>query len=173
MRLTISGFLTLSIQAAMVFIVTLPASWQVDAVEGGSGFYLLGSKGSLAGVLAPAGNYLAVDTYYYSGDISQTEELPVVGGDLEVGLDADVFVAITTALHVSDLELLNGRLAFGVVVPVIYQDMSADLELNFDGQVINGSDDDTAFYNLDLAEDVPATQQERAYTSPIWYTPGG
>ena len=30
---------------------------------------------------------------------------------------------------------------------------------------------DAAFYGLDLPEGVPAAQQDRAYTSPIWYTP--
>ncbi len=30
---------------------------------------------------------------------------------------------------------------------------------------------DAVFYGLDLPEGVPASQQERAYTSPIWYAP--
>jgi Protein of unknown function (DUF3604) len=30
---------------------------------------------------------------------------------------------------------------------------------------------DAAFYGVDLPEGVPAAQQDRAYTSPIWYTP--
>jgi len=30
---------------------------------------------------------------------------------------------------------------------------------------------DAAFFGVDLPDDVPASQQERAYTSPIWYTP--
>jgi hypothetical protein len=144
MRQAVPRFWTFNSPAVLVFVIAMAISWQVDAVEGGSGFYLLGTKGSLAGVLAPAGNYFAVDTYYYSGDISQTEALPIVGGDLEVGLDVDVFVAIASVLHVSELEFLGGRLAFGAVVPVVNQDISADLELNFDGQVIGGSEDDEA-----------------------------
>ena len=144
-QLTTSRFWILNIQATIVFVVAMAASWQVDAVEGGSGFYLLGAKGSLAGVLAPAGNYLSVDSYFYSGDISQTEALPTVGGELEVGLEADVIVAIASVLHVSELEVLNGRLAYGVVIPVVNQDLSADLTLNFDGEVIgSGSEDDEA-----------------------------
>ena len=31
---------------------------------------------------------------------------------------------------------------------------------------------DAAFFGVDLPEGVPATHQERAYTSPIWYAPG-
>ncbi|MDO3720769.1 DUF3604 domain-containing protein [Marinobacter sp. chi1] len=32
---------------------------------------------------------------------------------------------------------------------------------------------DAAFFGIDLPEEVEPTHQERAYTSPVWYTPGG
>jgi len=30
---------------------------------------------------------------------------------------------------------------------------------------------DAAFFGIDRPDNVPATVQDRAYTSPIWYTP--
>ena len=32
---------------------------------------------------------------------------------------------------------------------------------------------DAAFFGIDRPQNVPATLQDRAYTSPIWYTPKG
>lgn len=32
---------------------------------------------------------------------------------------------------------------------------------------------DALRFNLDLPDEIPMTTQERAYTSPIWYSPGG
>ena len=31
---------------------------------------------------------------------------------------------------------------------------------------------DAAFYGIEIPEGAPVSQQERAYTSPIWYAPG-
>jgi hypothetical protein len=31
---------------------------------------------------------------------------------------------------------------------------------------------DSKFFNIQMPDDVPLSHQERAYTSPIWYTPG-
>ena len=32
---------------------------------------------------------------------------------------------------------------------------------------------EAARFGIELAPEIPTVHQERAYTSPIWYTPGG
>lgn len=117
------------------------------AVEGGSGVYLLGSKGSGAGILPPAGAYFLNDTYYYSGSASASTALPDEAGTLAFGLDADAFVNLSTFLKVTDSEVFGGRLAFGAVVPIVAKDISASATASFGGVPISGavSDDTLAF----------------------------
>ena len=144
MRHINSRFWLLTIPVVLVFVLTMATSWQAEAVEGGGGVYLLGGKGSQAGILAPTGTYFALDSYFYSGDTSISKSLPTVGGELALGLDADVFLALASVLHVPGQEVLNGRLAYGVVVPVVHQDLTANATLDLGGVVIGGSENDKA-----------------------------
>jgi len=40
------------------------------------------------------------------------------------------------------------------------------------GQSISWTAYDAKYYEIDMPDEVPMTTTERAYTSPIWYTPG-
>lgn len=119
-----------------------------SAAEGGSGFYLLGSKGSLAGILPPEGLFFTNDNYFYSGEASGSARFPTIGGELAVGLDADVYVNISTGLYVTPYEILGGRLAFGAAIPVVRQHVNANAAFSLGGVPIVGgalSDIETAF----------------------------
>lgn len=135
--------------ATLSWLVPLVVSTNVaKAADGASGFYLLGSKGSGAGILAPPGTYVSSDNYFYSGEASSTTTLPVVGGELAIGLDATAFVSINTLLHVSNQKIFGGQLAFGASVPtVVYQKVSADATLSLGGAALglSESDNTTAF----------------------------
>ena len=117
------------------------------AVEGGSGVYLLGSKGSGAGILPPTGKYFLNDSYYYSGSASASSALPDDAGTLAFGLDADAFVNLSTFLNVTDAQSFGGRFAYGAIVPVFAKDVSATATASFAGTPLTGglSDDTIAF----------------------------
>ncbi len=68
----------------------------VFAVEGGTGFYVLGSKTNLAGVLPSEGVYFVTPILFYSGDLGISEPLPL-GGTLDFGVEATAIVAMPTA----------------------------------------------------------------------------
>ena len=136
-----------------------------DAAEGGSGFYLLGSKGSLAGILPPEGVFFTNDSYFYSGEISDSVKFPTIGGELAVGVEADAFVNISTLLAVTPYEFLGGRLAFGLAVPYAHQDVGADVTFDLNGnKLFNDSLSDT-----DHAFGDPVLVGAIGWSSPLWH----
>ena len=59
--------------------LALAAPEKADAAETGVGFYLLGSRGALAGVLPPPGLYFQNDVYLYSGTSGANVAIPFNG----------------------------------------------------------------------------------------------
>ena len=95
------------------------------AAEGGSGFYLLGQRGQGAGVLPPEGVFFSLPSYYYSGDASNSEELPF-NGTADLGIDADIFIVMPTAIWVTPVNVFGGDLAFSGTYVYGKADLSAE-----------------------------------------------
>ena len=123
--------------ATLLPLLTLAPS-TAQAAENAKGFYLLGSNASMAGMIPPPGTYLVDYKYFYSGDAnaqaaaSLSLERPGLDIDLEadVKVDADIFLEIPTLLWVAPQKVLNGQFGVGVLVPIGWQDISADLDIN-------------------------------------------
>ena len=113
---------TLSVAAMGVF----PA--KAFAVEGGAGFYLLGSKGPAAAITPPPGLYLSNDVYIYTGDLGGGTELPT-GGRIAVGVDATAVIELPTFLWVLPEEVMGGHLGLSATLPIGWKDVSADVTL--------------------------------------------
>ena len=131
----------------VLLLSVLGSSLSSFAVEAGKGFYLLGSKGSLAGILPPEGLFFTSDNLYYSGDASGALRFPTVGGELAAGVDADIFVSVNSGLYVTPHEILGGRLAVGLGVPIVGANVGANATFSLGGVPIVGdslSDSTTA-----------------------------
>lgn len=87
------------------------------AAEGGAGFYLLGSRGPMAGFVPPPGIYLQNDVYFYSAKADVSRTFPF-NGQIVAGIDADVWIEMPTVVWSTPLSVLNGNLALSVT-PVI------------------------------------------------------
>lgn len=97
-----------------------------SAAENGTGFYLLGTKGPMAGVMPGPGVYFQNDVYYYNARTEKSKKLPI-GSKVGVGLKAQALINLPTVIWSTPYSLLNGRLAFGLTVPFGYQQIEADL----------------------------------------------
>lgn len=93
------------------------------AAEGAAGFYLLGSRTSMAGFLPPPGTYVQSANYFYSGKANT--DLSIGGLTLSGGVDADVFYTLPTGIWVAPGSVLGGNFALSVIAPVGWKDVSA------------------------------------------------
>lgn len=96
--------------------------------EGGTGFYLLGSKGPSAAVTPPPGVYFQNDLYFFSGDVGAGRELPT-GGRVAVGVDGDAVIELPTLIWVLPEEIAGGHLGLTASLPIGWKKTSADLTL--------------------------------------------
>lgn len=109
--------------AAAVAMPTVPA----HAVEGAIGFYLLGSKTTMAGYLPPPGTYFLDYNYYYSG--STDFALEVAGLTLDGGVDADAYYNLVTPMWVAPGKVLGGNIAFLMLAPIGWKRVEAGATL--------------------------------------------
>jgi hypothetical protein len=123
------------------------------AAENGKGFYLLGSNASGAAILPPPGTTLVSYDYFYTGKASGATASSILNNetgtrlDLEAkaSVDADIFIKIPTALWTAPGKVLGGGFGLGLLVPIGWQDISADVDvfgtLNLpNGQTFTASD---------------------------------
>ncbi len=97
------------------------------AAEGAIGFYLLGSKTTMAGYLPPPGTYFLDYNYYYSGSTDFT--LNVAGLNLDGGVEADSYYNLVTPMWVAPGKVLGGHVAFLALVPVGWKNVQAGATL--------------------------------------------
>jgi hypothetical protein len=111
-----------------------------------------------------------------AGDLRERIYDVAVSDDREIGADGRCQTPVGNSVDVGSATYTNSigdAVLFG-----FWKDMDFDPEERafyyvrvLEIPTPNWTTYDAAFFGVDLPEDVPAIQQERAYTSPIWYTP--
>ena len=117
------------VAATLIFVSLLIApSEKANAVEGGAGFYLLGSTTTNAGILPPPGTYIIDYNYFYSGSTEFTFE--TAGLVLDGGVEGDVYGNVPAPLWVAPGKVLGGHIGFLMLIPIIHKDVSAGASLS-------------------------------------------
>lgn len=126
-----------AIGLAGVVGVAVAGAVGAEAAEDGKGFYLLGSNASMAGAMPPPGTTFVSYDYYYRGDASGRAATGILldqtGArlDLEanVEVDAAVYIKMPAALWVAPRKVLGGGFGVGMLMPIGWQDISADVDV--------------------------------------------
>ena len=99
----------------------------VLAVEGGSGFYLLGSRTTMGGFVPSPGTYFTATTYAFVGHSNL--EFATGGVTLSGEIGARSVMLLPTALHIFQEPVLGGSFGVVVIVPIGWKGVSADFKL--------------------------------------------
>lgn len=86
------------------------------AKEGGDQ-YPNGAEGFMAGALPPPGNYFINYAGYYAG------ELQDANGDTINGVEVNAVFDAVRYVHVTDKTVLGGSLGFGIILPIVKQEI--------------------------------------------------
>jgi hypothetical protein len=106
-----------------------------EAVEGGTGAYLLSSRDLLAGFVPPPGTYILNDFIYINGSAPVLS----IGGAIVTEPDIDAMVYKFSGTQVFEGEFLGGRFGMNVNIPLAKADLKADTL--FQNSPIRVSDD--------------------------------
>jgi len=103
-------------------------SGPANAAEGALGFYLLGSKTTMAGYLPGPGIYGSLSNYGYSGDanIDYANAGVLVSGNI----GAKAYLPLPTILWVTKAKIAGGNLALSATAPIGYKKVSAEALLS-------------------------------------------
>ena len=104
----------------------LLASGAAQAAEKGLGFYLLGSRGPMAGFTPPPGLFFQNDLYIYSGQAGRELQLPF-GGEIIGEVEATAVLDLPTGVWVTPWQIAGGNLAFSATLPFGSLDVDASL----------------------------------------------
>lgn len=100
-----------------------------QAAENGTGFYLLGGRGPMAGYLPPPGFYFESDTYSYDAKLDARKSLPA-GGRVIANVRSQARADFLNGTWVTPWQAFGGNLAVGAVLPVGRVAVSAGVELD-------------------------------------------
>jgi hypothetical protein len=120
---------------ALAFSFLTGSGGESLASEDATQFYLLGSKGPLAGITPPPGTYATSIKYYYSGDASGSAAdgvvLDQIGNltlEAEIDVDAQLFLEVPFVQWIAPQKILGGNFGLGLLLPIGWKDISADVD---------------------------------------------
>lgn len=94
-----------------------------QAAENATGFYLLGSKASMAGYVPPPGIYVIDINYGYSGNASGNAARGIalrrtgITIDADIEVDAAAYINAPVATWIAPEKVLGGNAGFGIMLP--------------------------------------------------------